>query len=237
MLIEECVELLEQDRGSFIPLDCLDIKDDIYLINEYGDIYSIASHRLLTQGEDKDGYKDIMLQTNNKRRKSYRIATLVAYTFIGLPSNEIKDPTIDHIDSNKLNNHYSNLRWMERYENSSIRKTKPKGELNGQHILNEEDVIKICELLQEGKLSLTEIGDMFNVKKSTISKIKRGKNWKYISEKYNFTIKETKNKDQVEKQKEEIIKLFQEGLKPKEIIKMGYPNTTVRRYYKTFCIK
>ena len=75
---------------------------------------------------------------------------------------------------------------------------------------------------------------MFNVKKSTISNIKRGKNWKYISEKYNFTIKETKNKDQVEKQKEEIIKLFQEGLKPKEIIKMGYPNTTVRRYYKTF---
>ena len=72
MLIEECVELLEQDRGSFIPLNCLDIKDDIYLINEYGDIYSIASHRVLTQGEDKDGYKDIMLQTNNKRRKSYR---------------------------------------------------------------------------------------------------------------------------------------------------------------------
>ena len=228
------MEVLGQDRGNYIPLDCLDIKDNIYLINEYGDVYSLCRNKKVSQRKDKDGYKIITLQTKEGKRRIYRIATLVAYSFIGKPPKDIIDPTIDHKDSNRTNNYYLNLRWMERGTNSSIRSVKPKGELNRQHILTEEEVLEICRLLEENELSFTEIGKMFNVKKSTISNIKRRKTWCHISCKYSFDIKKIKNKDEIKKQKEEIINMFKLGLEPKDIIKKGYAETTVRRYYKEF---
>ncbi len=220
-------------RGNFVNLKYKNIKKDLYKINEYGDIYSIHSKRILKFREDKDGYLRISLQTIDGRG-TFLVHILVANTFLQPPTNNIKDLTVDHKDSNIKNNYYKNLRWMERGENSSIRKIKPKGEINGQHILTEKDVLEICELLIKNKMSLKEIGDLYNVEKSTISNIKRKKAWSYLTKDYDFKIKKTKNKSEVIIQKEEIIKLFKSGLKPIDIIKLGYPNTTVRRYYKEY---
>ena len=88
------------------------------------------------------------------------------------------DPTAEHIDGKKSNNDVSNLMWMERSENSSTRENKPVGSKNGSAKLSEEDVVKIKHLLQTTELTMKEIGQMFNVNKSTINNIKRNKNWK-----------------------------------------------------------
>lgn len=122
MMIEECVELLEQGKGCFVPLECLDVKNDLYLINEYGDIYSTVRHRILAKCVDKDGYYYTTLQNSNSERYCYRLATLVIMTFKGDPPQDMTDPTVDHIDSNRINNHFKNLRWLDRGVNSSIRK-------------------------------------------------------------------------------------------------------------------
>ena len=100
----------------------------------------------------------------------------------------MKDPTIDHIDGNIVNNHYTNLRWMERSENASIRKERAKslGELNHEAKLKDKEVVEICKLLMEKELTLKEIGNIFGVSKYTISNIRRKVNWKHISNKYNF---------------------------------------------------
>jgi predicted XRE-type DNA-binding protein len=98
----------------------------------------------------------------------------------------MKDPTVDHIDGNITNNHYKNLRWLERGENSSCRVNKGQGELNHEAVLTEQQVHKICKLLQEGNMSLHQIGQLFGVSKSTISNIKRKKNWTHIVNQYNF---------------------------------------------------
>lgn len=166
-------------------LEYKDVKP-LYKIDEYGNVFSIYKNDYLKPKADKDGYLSVVLRGSQKNIY-VRIATLVAFNFIGPPPIDIKDPTIDHIDGKILNNYYKNLRWLERGINSSIRKNTGLGELNHEAKLTEKEVKEICDLLMLNNISLTQIAQKYNVQKSTISNIKRKKNWKYITEKYLFS--------------------------------------------------
>ncbi|MEE3325351.1 MAG: HNH endonuclease [Methanosphaera sp.] len=172
--------------NNFKVVDLPNIKKDVYYISPEGQIYSKFKKGILRSKYDKDGYKELSLRTEDNKAKFFKIHTLVALTYIGFPPKNLLDPTIDHIDENRTNNHYTNLRWVERWYNSSIRTHKGKGEENHEAILSNNEVLKICELLCERQLSLKQIGKLFGVTKSTISNIKRKKSWKHITEKYNF---------------------------------------------------
>ena len=165
---------------SFCELNCRGIKSGMYKINEYGDIYSEYTKNLMHPKSDKDGYLSIGLKTVCGKVKMFRVATLVLITFVGECPASIKDPTVNHIDSNIVNNHYTNLEWMERRENSSIRENKGAGELNHEAKLSENDVLKIIEYIKMTTLSIQKIGELFNVDKSTIHNIMHGKNWKHL---------------------------------------------------------
>lgn len=170
-----------------VPI-CLDgVKKDLYYIEEDGRIWSNYKKDYMRPKTDKNGYLNIALSGGSRdKRKYYRIATLVGLTFLGNPPLEMKDPTINHIDGNILNNHYSNLEWIERSTNSSIRKNKGQGENNHEAKLTAADVQKICELLINSNLTIKEISDIYKVHKSTIHKIKKKETWKTITSLYNF---------------------------------------------------
>ena len=157
----------------------------LYLIDEYGNVYSKYKKGYLKPKKDKDGYLSLSLAGIDKT-VYVRVATLVAYNFIGKPPKNMKDPTIDHIDNNIVNNYFKNLRWMERGMNSSIRVNKGVGEKNSEARLTNQNVIEICELLVEDKLTLKEIGEKYNVSKYTINNIKRKVSWRHITDNYIF---------------------------------------------------
>jgi len=65
-------------------------------------------------------------------------------------------------------------------ENHPMFGSKRPGEKSGNHTLTEQKVINIRIDLKEGLLTQKEIGEMFGVDRTTISKIKSGKTWKHI---------------------------------------------------------
>lgn len=183
--------------NNFIPLNVNNILSDFYSINSYGHILNKQSNKILRPNKDKDGYLRITLCTNEithgkiHKRKSFRISQLVAKSYNGEPPNYMVDPTVDHIDGNINNNHFTNLRWLERGDNSSVRKNKGSGSQNHEAKLTDTQVEEICNLLINTNLSFQQIADRFNVDKSTINNIKQHKNWKHIVTKYDFSCRTT----------------------------------------------
>ena len=93
-----------------------------YQIDENGIVRNSSNMNVLSSGYDRDGYLQIGLRKLGERKKYwFKIHRLVAMAFIDNPEN-IECLQIDHIDRNKGNNHYTNLRWVTSQENCNNRK-------------------------------------------------------------------------------------------------------------------
>lgn len=89
-----------------------------YLISENGEIFNIKSKSKLQTHIIKCGY--VLAQLNHKGKKYNRyVHRLVAEAYCDLDVNN-KKYEVDHIDSNRLNNNYLNLRVVTRAENMKI---------------------------------------------------------------------------------------------------------------------
>lgn len=91
-----------------------DIKDyeGYYQISNYGRVKNIQTNQLLNGDINSAGYKRVVLYT--PKRKRFFIHRLVALNFCNGYSENL---VVNHIDGNKLNNHYMNLEWITRSEN------------------------------------------------------------------------------------------------------------------------
>lgn len=113
------------------------------------------------------------------------IHRLVAEAWLPNPDNLQE---IDHVDGNKLNNNVENLCWVTRGENIrrayELNKRSATGINNARCETNEETVVRICELLQEGYTAkeLRDIGFSYRL----VRAIKSRQNWSSISSNYSF---------------------------------------------------
>ena len=97
--------------------------EDGYLVSECGKIYSEFSGRILKQHTTYNGYKRIKI-----RKVKYYVHQLVVSAFIGeRPIGFDSKFHIDHIDSDRTNNHVSNLRVISRRDNVYKEKNKLTG--------------------------------------------------------------------------------------------------------------
>lgn len=90
-----------------------------YYITEDAQIISKRCKRekKLKQCIDGFGYFCVGLRSNNKT-KTKRIHTLMMINYGTEPPLDMINPTVDHIDGNKLNNHIDNLQWLSNKDNA-----------------------------------------------------------------------------------------------------------------------
>ena len=86
---------------------------DGYRIFEDGTIESNVRNKdkskyYVMKQQNNNGYKTIMLRSNEGKAEIFRVHRLVAMAFVENPNNY---PIINHIDGVKNNNHFSNLEW------------------------------------------------------------------------------------------------------------------------------
>lgn len=134
-----------------------------------------SKQRILKPSITRYGYLQVFLSKKSKD-KPFEIQRLVAQLFVPNPENKLE---VNHKDGNKFNNHVSNLEWVTHSENMQHATRTglfPSGEDSALAKLTNEQVLYI----RENPLGLTTYGlaEMFDVERTTISNIQRGKTYK-----------------------------------------------------------
>ena len=165
---------------------------DLYEVSENGRVRRIAPWKTGIIGQVTRKPKEIKLHktqygylqavlSKDSVKRYFQVHRLVAEAFIGpCPDNYV----INHKDGNKANNHYSNLEWVTQKNNikhSILMNKHPIGSKNGMAILTEDDVKEIKKAIQDKTKRACDLADEFCVDRTTISAIKRGKNWQRVS--------------------------------------------------------
>lgn len=123
-----------------------------FYVSEYGDIYDAMKDTMVYQRMKTRGY-----DVGKLHDRLVTIHRLVAWEFY--PDKRNMELTVDHIDGNKLNNHYTNLEWVTLEEN--IRRAYFKGLYKNGY--SENLIREICELYETGKTPI----DVYRILKGT----------------------------------------------------------------------
>lgn len=87
--------------------------EGLYAATQDGHIWSYKSNKFLSETPQQKGYLKVTLFKKGYPKKCIYVHKLIALTYISNPENK---ETVDHIDRNKTNNCYTNLRWASRSE-------------------------------------------------------------------------------------------------------------------------
>lgn len=169
-----------------------------YVVSNTGNVYKKLKDgfKKLTP-EVNHGYLRVSIHYNGKNYHK-RIHRLVGEYFIDNPFNY---DIIHHIDNDKTNNNYKNLKWVTSKENSQY--AKEDGliltcENHNMAKFTNNEIKFVCALLESGLYDVSEISIIANISKSAIYGIVNNKNWYPISKYYNI---ENRKKRKVNKNK------------------------------------
>lgn len=126
------------------------------------------------------GYNRAQLTASDKSKKIYSVHRIVAQHFIVNPNNL---PEVNHKKGIKTDNRVSELEWCDKAYNekhASDNGLKARGNDSPKSILDEVQVRCIKKCLDDGARGI-DLARYFKVSSATISSIKAGRNWHWLS--------------------------------------------------------
>lgn len=160
--------------------------EGLYSISEYGDLRrenSAKGHKngLYKGYISKKGYLTASL-TKNGVRKIIFIHKLVTENFIGPRPWNLQ---VNHKDTNKLNNHFSNLEYVTVQENKrhafeNNLCNAPKGINHHSAKLSEKEVLEVRRRYANKEISQGKLAKIYGVSLAAIRFIIIRRNWKHL---------------------------------------------------------
>jgi hypothetical protein len=154
-----------------------------YRISPNGEVWTEKRNHLMAT-PFFDRYKQIGLR-DGKRKKTFYIHRLVAKLYVRNP-NPKKYKQVNHLDLDRGNNCFKNLRWTDARGNKLHALQLgaiPLGEKHPNSIFTNKQAIQIYN----SKSSTKTLAKIYRVSESSINRLKRGSVWKTI-------LKDLKNK-------------------------------------------
>lgn len=157
--------------------------DGRYEISNYGRVKSYCFNkekgRILKPGNIR-GFQIVSIRTEGKPR-TYLVHKLTAEAFV---SRESEDQTVViHLDWNKRNNYYLNLKWVTREEayrrmfDKYLDDYRKSGKIVRRNAkLKPEDVKLLKAMLRRG-IKQNVIARLFAISEMQVTRIKRNENW------------------------------------------------------------
>ncbi len=180
-MVERNLRKIEDEVWKEIPF-----ADKKYEVSNYGRVksycYNKNDGKILKPGLTK-GFHTVTFKTNGKK-KTFLVHKLVAIVFV--PKENENQTIAIHLDWNKRNNYYKNLKWVtkdEAYKRimprlQEINKIKNKGLIRNSK-LKAEDVKVLKNMLEKG-VRQNVIAKLFSISEMQVTRIKRGENWAHI---------------------------------------------------------
>ena len=166
--------------------------EGLYEVSSFGNVKSCAkvvydrrtgtrikNEKLLKCTQDSAGYTKVTLYKGTEHKEVWKVHRLVATNFCKKPNG---CDVVNHIDNNKINNHWSNLEWTTSLGNNTHMMNQdrhyfPSGDECSSAKVTTEMVAEILALSKKA-VAQTAIGAMFGISQQQVSKIVRGTRWK-----------------------------------------------------------
>jgi len=159
-----------------------------YYISNYGKIKSVnkinSNERLLKGSKlPRGGYRVLNIRLKGNNQQSIYIHKFVGEHFV--PKGDDKREFVVHLDEDKGNNHWQNLKWMTRGELTKWQIDhgifNPENKKRGSNTkLTETRVKMIKKWLNDGKTKKKVIAKKFGITEVHLKRIEKGQYWGYV---------------------------------------------------------
>lgn len=142
-----------------------------YDVSETGKVWSCKSRKILKPQRDRGGYLRVCLRRDGETHQR-PIHQLVAEAFLGPRPGDFQ--AVRHLNGDHLDNRPGNLAYGTFAENSRDVVRHGNHKRTGSPKLTPDHVVAIKRLLAEGGLTQQEIGRIYGVSDSAVSRINTG---------------------------------------------------------------
>ncbi len=162
-------------------------KQSEYYISDYGRIKAIdkrTGKEKELKGSRGSGYKMLNIRLEEGKRLSMAVHKFVAEHFLEKTEEDValNREFLTHIDGNKENNHYKNLKRLSRLELTELHKERGiiSDKVNREKLVVKMTATKVLLLkkrLKAGKTKRKILAKQFDITMTQLRRIEKGENW------------------------------------------------------------